>query len=116
MLRLRQCGVTSLRLTMQKGSPIGASPFGPSPVLLPNLQRLELVGLLNAPRERLDALFPALEFYNIETDVDERSSCASSEAGDSRKSSPASSFTESSFVPPSRDLLNSAVASQLCYS
>ena len=95
---------------MQKGSPIGSLTFGESPILLPALQRLELVGLMNAPRERLNALFPKLEYYNVETDefesVDDQSSC-SSEDGHSRTASFSSSTSpRSEMIMPPRPFYN----------
>ncbi|KAI6227482.1 hypothetical protein M3Y99_01245900 [Aphelenchoides fujianensis] len=72
LFMLRQCGVRSLRLTMQKGSPIVAPALGPVKPLLESLQRLELIGLMEAPRERLSALFPNLEFYNYDRTEFER--------------------------------------------
>lgn len=66
---LRQCGVRSIRLTMQKGSVLGdntAAPMQPVKPLLDALERLELVGSLNAPRERLISLFPNLDYYDYQ--------------------------------------------------
>ncbi|KAI6213513.1 hypothetical protein M3Y94_00159300 [Aphelenchoides besseyi] len=73
LFMLKQLGVRSLRLTMQKGTPItDPSTFGPVKPVLESLERLELVGLMNAPRERLSALFPNLEFYNLDRTEFER--------------------------------------------
>jgi len=68
LFMLKQCEVRSLKLTMQKGRAI-TEPInmgGPVRPLLSELERLELVGNLCAPRERLTALFPALNFYNFQ--------------------------------------------------
>jgi len=67
LFMLRQCEVRSIRLTMQKGSAFNEpTPMTPVRPLLDLLERLELVGELVAPRERLAALFPNLEFYNYQ--------------------------------------------------
>ncbi|KAL3076905.1 hypothetical protein niasHT_039685 [Heterodera trifolii] len=61
---LRQCKVKSLRLTMQSGVAI-KDPERPRP-LLPMMQRIQLVGGMDASSERLSLLFPALEQLEIE--------------------------------------------------
>ncbi|KAL3090741.1 hypothetical protein niasHT_022069 [Heterodera trifolii] len=61
---LRQCKVKSLRLTMQSGVAI-KDPELPRP-LLPMMQRIQLVGGMDASSERLSLLFPALEELEIE--------------------------------------------------
>ncbi|KAL3081093.1 hypothetical protein niasHT_037561 [Heterodera trifolii] len=61
---LRQCKVKSLRLTMQSGVAI-KDPELPRP-LLPMMQRIQLVGGMDASSERLSLLFPALEQFEIE--------------------------------------------------
>lgn len=64
---LKQCDVRSIRLTMQKGSAI-SEPTALQPVkpLLSALERLELIGSLNAPKERLGTLFPNLDYYDYQ--------------------------------------------------
>uniref|UniRef100_A0AC35UEF0 F-box domain-containing protein n=1 Tax=Rhabditophanes sp. KR3021 TaxID=114890 RepID=A0AC35UEF0_9BILA len=60
-LMLKSCGVISLRLTMQKGSPISHRPFTRS--LLDDLIELELIGDLNKPTEDLSTIFPNLRHF-----------------------------------------------------
>jgi hypothetical protein len=67
LFMLRRCEVKSIRLTMQSGKFINEpEPAMPVKPLLQELERLELVGNLSAPRQLLDTLFPRLEYYNYE--------------------------------------------------
>lgn len=63
MKMLRECQVKSLRLTMQSGTAIHDPPM-PRP-LLPQLQRLELVGNMEVCSDNLSRLFPALEEFDF---------------------------------------------------
>lgn len=64
MFMLRECKVTSLRLTMQRGTAI-QDPLMPRP-LLPLLRRLELVGNMEVCSDNLSLLFPALEQFDFQ--------------------------------------------------
>ncbi|CAD5225125.1 unnamed protein product [Bursaphelenchus okinawaensis] len=66
LFMLKQCEVRSIRLTMQKGAAITSTPLQPVQPLLDTLERLELIGSLSAPKERLSALFPNLDFYDYQ--------------------------------------------------
>jgi hypothetical protein len=62
---LKQAEVKSIRLTMDKGSPINEpEPMMPVKPLLNDLERLELIGSMTPPRSLLDKLFPQLSYYN----------------------------------------------------
>lgn len=64
---LKRCGVKSIRLTMQKGQFLNEpEPMVPVKPLLNELERLELVGNLTAPRSLLDTVFPKLNYYNYQ--------------------------------------------------
>ncbi|CAD5231562.1 unnamed protein product [Bursaphelenchus xylophilus] len=66
LFMLKQCEVRSIRLTMQKGAAITSTPMQPVQPLLDTLERLELIGSLSAPKERLSALFPNLDYYDYQ--------------------------------------------------
>jgi hypothetical protein len=68
LFMLRQCQVKSIRLTMQKGKFLHEpeSTLMPIRPLLDNLERLELIGYLDAPRTLLDTYFPSLNYYNYQ--------------------------------------------------
>jgi hypothetical protein len=61
---LKSCEVRSLRLTMQEGYAVSEVPT--SGALLNGLQRLELVGCLDIPRNNLSVLFPNLEYFDFQ--------------------------------------------------
>jgi len=62
---LKACDVRSIKLTMQKGQVINEpEKMMAIKPLLNDLERLELVGNLTAPKILLDTLFPNLTFYN----------------------------------------------------
>jgi len=64
---LKQCNVRSIKITMQKGKVLQEpTPMMPVKPLLLDLERLELVGNLTAPRHLLDQIFPNLAFYNYQ--------------------------------------------------
>lgn len=61
---LKSCGVKSIRLTQQKGVAISDPPVVRA--LLPDLQRIELVGCMEVTAKNLDALFPKLESFHFQ--------------------------------------------------
>uniref|UniRef100_A0A915DNT2 Uncharacterized protein n=1 Tax=Ditylenchus dipsaci TaxID=166011 RepID=A0A915DNT2_9BILA len=61
---LKMCQVKSIRLTQQKGVAISDPPVVRA--LLPELKNIELVGCLEVKVKDLEALFPALESFNLQ--------------------------------------------------
>jgi len=63
---LKQCHVRSIKITMQKGKVLQEpTPMVPVKPLLLDLERLELVGNMTAPRHLLTEHFPNLTYYNF---------------------------------------------------
>jgi hypothetical protein len=58
---LKNCGVKSLRLTMQKGIPISVM----TKPILNNLHKLEFIGDLEVDREDLSVAFPNLQYFDF---------------------------------------------------